>query len=139
MTSRSATTEQVKLRQYGLMMGGVIAVLFAGIVPLVRSSAVPAWPLILAGAFAAAALARPLSLKIVYDAWMRFGHVMGRINGAIILTVVYAIMILPIGLALRLVRKDPLSLAWDKNAKTYKSYLGSGIGLPDLKRMERPF
>ena len=48
--------------------------------------------------------------KPVFAVWMRFAHVLGIINTAILLTIVYVVMILPLRIVLAIVRKDPLHL-----------------------------
>ena len=45
----------------------------------------------------------PASLRAKLSAgWMKFGHAIGNVNARILLTLLYAIVILPFGLAVRL-------------------------------------
>ena len=47
------------------------------------------------------------------------GHYLGVINTYLLLTVIYFLLFVPIGLLLKLFGKDNLMLKWDKNASTY--------------------
>jgi cytochrome b len=48
--------------------------------------------------------------RSVARGWMAFAHVLGRVNSAILLTVVYVLMILPMRLLWGIFHKDPLRL-----------------------------
>ena len=50
----------------------------------------------------------PLALKPVYIAWMRFAYVLGWVNTRLILAIMFYLIFTPIGLALKLLRKDLL-------------------------------
>lgn len=100
------------LRHFGLLMAAVLTVLFGLLLPLLFGAAVlPRWPWLAAGIFVLAALAYPPCLGPVYAVWMRFGQVMSVINTYLILGLVFFLLITPIGLAMRLLRIDPLNLA----------------------------
>ncbi len=46
--------------------------------------------------------------KAFYAGWMRFAHVLGIVNTAVLLTLIYIILILPLRFIWLLLRKDPL-------------------------------
>jgi len=58
-------------------------------------------------------------LKPVYVGWMTFAFALGWVNARIILGVVFYLIFTPIGLILRLFRKDLLNLRFNKSATTY--------------------
>ena len=63
-------------------------------------------------------LALPGPMRPAYRVWMAAAGVLGRINGAILLTLVYGLMLCPIALVMRLFRRDELRLR-RKPADTY--------------------
>ncbi len=110
-------TSDRDLRKFGLMVGGVFAVL--GLLFLWRHKAhYPyfLWPgvvLVLFGAIF------PRGLKWIYIAWMSVAFVLGFVMAHVILAVLFYLVITPIGLLARLVGKDFLSLKLDRAAKSY--------------------
>ncbi len=70
----------------------------------------------------------PLALKPVYIAWMRFAYVLGWVNTRLILAIMFYLVFTPIGLALRLLRKDLLERKIGEGELSYwkkKETLGS--------------
>jgi hypothetical protein len=110
-------TDDRALRKFGLMVGGVFAVL--GFLFWLRHKAhYPyfLWPgaaLILLGAIL------PRTLKYVYIAWMSVAFVMGFMMAHVILTLFFFLIITPIGLIARVFGKDFLSLKLDRGAESY--------------------
>ena len=110
-------TRDRDLRKFGLMVGGVFAVL--GLLFLWRHKAhYPyfLWPgavLVLFGAIL------PRALKWIYIAWMSVAFVLGFVMAHVILAVLFYLVITPIGLLAKLAGKDFLSLKLDRAAKSY--------------------
>ncbi|UCF94703.1 MAG: hypothetical protein JSW39_11275 [Desulfobacterales bacterium] len=50
----------------------------------------------------------PMSLRPLFKLWLRFAHVLGRINTRIILFLVFTVVTVPAGLIMRLLGKDPM-------------------------------
>ena len=123
------------LREFGFIMAGAVAVLFGLLLPWWFENPWPVWPWIVAAVFSAWALTAPGSLRPVYRGWMRFGRVMGRIVTPVILTATFFIAIVPTGLIMRLLGKDPMRRRFDPDAK---SYLIDSEAAP-VERLERPF
>ena len=61
----------------------------------------------------------PVILKPVYLIWMSFAIIIGWIMTRVILSLLFYIILTPIGLALRLFGKQVLELRWDKSKKSY--------------------
>lgn len=61
----------------------------------------------------------PGVLKPVYRLWMGLAFCLGWVNTRIILMLVYYLAVTPIGLMMRLLRKDILNLRLEKGARTY--------------------
>ncbi|MDH3646096.1 MAG: SxtJ family membrane protein [Gammaproteobacteria bacterium] len=108
------------LRRFGLMMGGVIAILFGLLLPWLFSAVLPLWPWLLAGAFLAVALVRPAALRPIYRGWMHFGYFMSRITTPLLLGLVFFLAIVPTALIMRLLKRDPLARALDPELDSYR-------------------
>lgn len=105
------------LRKFGMMVGGVFAVL--GLLLLLRHKplgvyfVLPGTLLIVFGA------ALPRALKYVYLAWMSLAFVLGFVMAHVILIAFFYLIIAPIGLVARLAGKDFLSLKLNRQGKSY--------------------
>src|SRR5229473_5947268 len=101
------------LREFGLLMAGMVAGIFGVLLPLLKKRAVPLTPWAIALVFAFLALARPTMLSLVYRGWMRFGAILGAINSRIILTAMFWIFITPLALIAKTVGRDILHLKYN--------------------------
>ncbi|MEL6617216.1 MAG: SxtJ family membrane protein [Bacteroidota bacterium] len=109
------------LRSFGLVVGGV----FAGI------ALISAWrngwtltPLAmgfggLGGTLMVLGALVPRILKPVYRAWMALAFALGYVMTRVILTLVFVFTVVPIGLIMRAIGKDPLAKAQDPEAESY--------------------
>ena len=104
-------------RQFGLVFAVVFA-LVAGW-PLLSGRPVRWWSLALAAVFLGLALTRPAVLAPLNRVWLRFGLLLHAVVSPIVLGLVFFTTVTPIGLALRLLGKDPLRLRFDRAASTY--------------------
>jgi hypothetical protein len=90
-------------RRFGLTVGAAFGVL-AGL-SWWRGHEVP--PLVLAGlgsALIAAGLLAPTRLGPVFAAWMRFALLLSKITTPLLMSLVYFVVILPVGLVVRRIR-----------------------------------
>lgn len=108
------------LRKFGLMMAGVIGLLFGLFFPWLLDRSIPTWPWIAGGLFAVPALLYPKALKPVYTLWMKIGGVLGWINTRIILGLLFYVIVFPMGLIMRLAGKDPMQRKLDKQTASYR-------------------
>ncbi len=108
------------LRKFGLMMAGIICLLFGLFFPWVFDYGIPNWPWIVGGVFATPALLFPAALKPVYHVWMKIGHALGWFNTRLILGIVFYLMVLPMGLIMRLFGKDPMARKLDQSTVSYR-------------------
>lgn len=107
------------LRDFGLVTGAVVAVLFGLFFPWVFERSVPVWPWVIFGLLGVWALLAPLSLRPVYHAWMRFGLMLSKITTPIIMGIVFYLVITPFALVLKLAGKDAMRRKFD-NIDTYR-------------------
>jgi hypothetical protein len=98
-----------EFRNFGLVSSAFVAVLFGLLLPWLFAYSVPLWPWIVSAILSSSALLLPSLLAPVYKGWMSVGHALGWINTRIILGVIFYILLLPIGLLMRLFRKDPMA------------------------------
>jgi len=94
-------------RSFGLTVGGVLAVLAALSVwrhHPTRGDVLGA----VAAVLIVAALVYPRSLSGVARVWGKIGHALGWFNSRVLLTVMFAFVLWPIGLLMRLFGTDPL-------------------------------
>lgn len=114
---RQLQTDNRELRKFGLMVGGVFVLL--GLLFLWRHpgrSSYFLWPggvLMLAGAIF------PRGLKWVYVAWMSAAIVLGFVMAHVVLTVLFFLVITPVGLVARIFGKDFLRMKLDRRSGTY--------------------
>jgi saxitoxin biosynthesis operon SxtJ-like protein len=117
MRTRDNSARQ--LRSFGFIVAGGFAVI--ALWPVVwRHGSVRTWALILSTALAVSAIVLPSALRPVHRVWMVLGEVLGWVNSRIILSVVYYLVIVPLGTARRLFGSDPMRRNFEPDADTYK-------------------
>jgi hypothetical protein len=106
-------------RSFGLMVGGIFAVI--GFWPLIRHAEnIRLWAVILGSLLVVMGLLLPGRLGPIYKAWMAIGHVLGWINTRIILGIIYYGLFTPMGLVMRVWRKDSMRRQYDETVNTYR-------------------
>jgi hypothetical protein len=123
------------LREFGVVTGAAIVVIFGLFFPWMLERDWPVWPWTIAAVLWSLALVHPLWLRPVYRAWMRFGLLASRVMTPLVLGIVFFVMISPMGLVRRLMGKDPMKRAFDPNQKSYRI---KSTKSPEEK-LERPF
>ena len=127
-------------RDFGLVTGAIVAGLFGLFFPWVFGKAFPAefpaWPWILFIVLGAWGLIAPMTLRPVYNVWMKFGLFMGTyIMTPLIMFIVFSGMFMPMGLVMRLFGKDGMARKLDSKAETYRVVSPKA----PAKNLERPF
>ncbi len=108
-----------QLRSFGLLVGGVFAII--GAWPVVFRGEDPRlWALALAALLIFPALVYPRSLTWAYRIWMAIGHVLGWLNTRIILGIIFFGLFTPMGFIMRLFGWDPLRRRSDRKAESYR-------------------
>lgn len=123
------------LREFGLLFSAIFATIFGLLLPWIFGHDFPLWPWIVAGVISSIALIYAPLLKPFYHLWMRFGLVLGWINTRIILSLIFYLMFMPIGLVMRLFGNDLLSLRLEKDSESYRVISHK----TESARMEKPF
>jgi hypothetical protein len=108
-----------QLRSFGLIVGAGFAVI--ALWPAVARSQSPRlWALALAAPLLLLACVAPAVLRPIHRWWMAIGGVLGWVNTRVILTIVYYVLIVPIGAIRRMRGIDPMRRALEPEATTYK-------------------
>lgn len=109
------------LRSFGWMVGGVLLALAAVI--WWRSDGDLTTAVQVLGGIGAVlvvlGLIVPLVLRPVYRVWMALALVLGFVMTHVLMTIIYYLLITPIGLLLRVFGKDPLHRDLDPEAPSY--------------------
>lgn len=109
-----------KLRKFGVGLSVLIVAIFGGFLPWVFNFSWPLWPWICGGIVLAAAFVIPAALMPVQTGLVRVAEPIGRVNSAILLSIVYYLLVCPMGITMRLLKKDPIQKSFDPAAKTYR-------------------
>lgn len=135
MTTFNKNPDRKELRNFGLITAAMTAGVFGLALPLLFGHSFPKWPWIVGTVLLVWALAAPATLRPVYLVWMTIGQVLGWINTRIIMTIMYYLLIVPVGLLRRMAGKDPMAKT---RAPEEQSYRKPSAAL-DKKHVERPF
>lgn len=123
-----------ELRNFALLLGAIFAALF-GLAPMLRHHPMRLWPWIVALALWSFALLAPSALRPLHRGWTRLGQALGWFNTRVILTLLYAIIVTPLGVAMRLLGRDPMARKFEPAKASYR--------VPATERshnhMERPY
>ena len=136
MTMNFLDRTEKQLKQYGLMMAGVLSCFVA--LFLYKAWHTPAmalgvWVLF----FLTLGLFAPTRLEKVYQAWMKFTEVIGKFNFKLILGLLYFVIFMPVGRVASLFREDPLTRKIEPEKKSY--WHGCQPRNEDPKRFEKQF
>ncbi len=104
-------------RKFGLTIGAVLAV-----IAIVKAFHVSPWAYLwggLAATFGLLALLRPAWLSLPNSLWLKLGLLLHRLVSPVIMAILFYGTILPIGLLMRALGKDPLRLRLEKDVKSY--------------------
>ena len=114
-------TDLKQLRSFGLLVGGIFLII--GCWPVVVVATDPRWwAVVLGGVLLIMGLLLPRKLELVYRGWMYIGHALGWINTRILLGAMFYGLITPMGMAMRLLGKEPMCPAFEPNADTYRVF-----------------
>ena len=113
-------SEKSDLRKFGMAVG-LVFVLIAGVLFWNEKSSFKV--LLGIGLFLfASGVVLPFILKPVYWVWMVFAILLGWFMTRVILSLLFYVVLTPMGLILRLSGKRFLDLKWGENQETYWNY-----------------
>lgn len=110
-----------QLQQFGLLVGSIL--IFIGLWQLYRGAfetgRIVLWSI--GGVLVVSGLFIPMILTAAYKVWMKLAHGLAWINTRIIITLIFFLVITPIGFLLRLLKGDILREKFDRGAQSYWS------------------
>ena len=122
---KNIDTSVKKLREFGLLVGGVLIGL--GVLLAWRGKENAPVFFALGGFLVLFGAARPMVLRTIYIFWMTFAALMGWFMSRVLLTVLFYTTLTPIGLLIRWQRKDLLDLKFpDSNPSFWRMRKGAG-------------
>lgn len=104
-------------RSFGIVFAAIFAII--GFFPLFHGGNVRYWAIIIGFAFLACAFAAPALLRPLNRWWFKLGLVLHHVVNPIVMGVIYFGAVVPMGLLLKLRKKDILRLKLDKTATSY--------------------
>ena len=114
-------------RAFGLSVGGVLCVLAALLAWRGRTATAEA-AAIVGAVLVVCALLHPPLLKYPSAFWWRFARALGYVNARILLTLLFAIVLVPLSAIWRLIGKDPLARSrnaypgWSAYPERYRNH-----------------
>ena len=111
--------DEVKLssnRNFGVVF--FIVFLLIGLYPLLKGNDLRIWSLIISFIFLALGLINSRTLTPLNRLWFKFGLLLGKFISPIIMGIIFFIVVTPIGIIMRLFKKDLLNLKFNKK-ETY--------------------
>ena len=117
-------------RSFGILF--CIVFLLIAIWPLISSNPIRYWAIVLSITFLILGVVNSKLLSPLKDYWIKLGEILGKVIAPLVMSLVFFIILTPIGLILRLFGKDLLKL---KKNKKSSYWLSRG----DLKSMDRQF
>tara|TARA_Y100000992_G_C21138185_1_gene430007 strand:- start:308 stop:697 length:390 start_codon:yes stop_codon:yes gene_type:complete len=103
-------------RSFGIVF--FIVFLIIALYPLLNDSSIRIWSLIMGLIFLVLGLIKSNILTPLNILWMKFGMFLGVFISPIIMGIIFFLVVTPIGLIMRLLRKDLLNLK-KKNIQSY--------------------
>ena len=111
--------DEVKLssnKSFGIVF--FIVFLLIGVYPLLKGSDLRIWSLIISFIFLVLGLINSKFLTPLNRLWFKFGLLLGKFISPIIMGIIFFIVVTPIGIIMRLFKKDLLNLKFNKK-ETY--------------------
>lgn len=79
----------------------------------------------------------PNFLRPIFKLWLKVVHAVGRFNTQILLSITFVLIFIPIGLIMRILRKDPMKKRMSAEISYWESY--ELVGLKDKGRYKRQY
>tara|TARA_E500000331_G_C16838038_1_gene532236 strand:- start:150 stop:539 length:390 start_codon:yes stop_codon:yes gene_type:complete len=113
-------SQNVKLpsnKNFGIVF--FVVFLLISLWPLLGKSEIRYWPLMIAIIFLVLGLANSSLLNPFNKLWYKFGIFLGKIISPLIMGFIFFLVVTPIGLFMRIIKKDILNLKFNKKNSSY--------------------
>ncbi len=114
---RNINTDKKEVKKFGFLVGGVLIVI--SIFMIWKEIAYYQILLIISAALILLAVIIPKVLKPIYKIWMTLAVILGWIMTRVILTILFYLIVTPIGVIGRLFGKQFLDLSWKKSTVSF--------------------
>lgn len=104
-------------RSFGILLS--IVFLIIGLKPLLARQSLRGWCVAFSGLCLVVALVRPGVFKKANQLWIQLGMLLSRLVNPLIMGLLFVLVVVPTGLLLRLLGKDPLRLRFDTTLQSY--------------------
>ena len=111
--------ELPELRKFGFIFAGMIVLIFGLLLPWLFGHGFPLWPWVVAAVIVLIATFLPAQLKWIYRPWMIIGFYLGAFNTKLILSILYFLIITPMGFMFRLLSKNAINRPRNKADGSY--------------------
>jgi len=118
--TKNIKSSKKELRQFGIVMGVAFGLL--GILFLWRHKGYYPYLFVVSAVFFIFGIALPVILKPVQKIWMSVAILIGHVVTRVILSILFFLVLTPMGLIARLFGKQFLNLKIDKSQKSYWNY-----------------
>ena len=112
--------QEKKLKEFGFVFGTFLPLLFGWLIPSLKGHEFAFWTLFISLPFILLSIFSPKKLIYPYKIWMKIGHILGYINGNLILGLIFLVVVQPISLIMRLGGYDPLRSKFLKKKSSYR-------------------
>ena len=99
-------------RSFGIVF--FVFFLLVSLWPLLNDNPIRIWSLVIAIIFLILGLLNSKFLTPLNRSWLKFGELLGRVVSPLVMGLVYFVILTPIGLFMRLIRKDLLGTKFSK-------------------------
>ena len=103
-------------RSFGIVF--FIVFLLIATYPLLKGNDLRIWSLLISFGFLILGLINSNILSPLNKLWFKFGFTLGKIMSPLIMGIIFFVVVTPIGVAMRLLKKDLLNLKYNQT-KTY--------------------
>ena len=103
-------------RSFGIVF--FIVFLLIALYPLLKGNDLRIWSLIISFIFLTLGLINSKILKPLNELWFKFGLLLGKFISPLIMGIIFFLVVTPIGIIMRLLKKDLLNLKYNKK-ETY--------------------
>ena len=117
MSTDNKTSKELSNRTFGLIFAAIF--LLIALFPLIKQGEPRIWALAVAAFFAASSLAIPKLLTPLNHLWAKFGQLMHKFTNPLLMGLVFFLTVLPTGIVLKILGKDPMRRKKDPQAKSY--------------------
>lgn len=115
--SEPKTVKPLANRTFGLIFSGIF--LIVALFPIIWGNELRWWAAAIGGVFLLVALIFPVWLTPLNRLWAKFGLLMHKITNPILMGLIFFLTVLPTGLILRLLGKDPMRRKFQPKEDTY--------------------